>query len=1078
MVGVTIRLAGSFAVLRDGVADAGLGSRKARRLLMLLAVDGGRTVAVDRIVDVLWADRPPQRPADNVATLVSRLRAALGADVIAGNRDGYRLGAVDVDLRDAANLVAEAERRLVDEPVLAATAAGRALVLLGVGTVLVDEPDADWVAAARADGDRLLRDARHLAAAAALRTGEHARAIAAARAAVAADCWDETAHRLLMSAHRAAGEPAKALAVYEALRARLADELGVDPAEETRELHLALLRGNPAEVAPRAVRRERGPTLVGRRRELSTLDDAWARAVTAMPAVVLVVGAAGIGKTTLAEAAAAAAEATGGLLLRARCYAAERSLFLQPFVDALGTTLTATPAPALRELAGSRAADLVGLLPRLAPVLGPPPVERGSSEIELRRVFEAVASVLAALSATRPLLLLLDDLHNAGTATVELLHYLARHLTGSRVLIVATVRAEEGAALLEALAGMTERVRLGPLDADAVTTLATAAGQGDLADTILRRTRGHTLFVVETLRGLRAGQTTVPETLQTAVLAQVRRTGDDTEELLRAGAVLGATVDPTVVAAMLGLPPHIAVQRCERAVAAGLLVVAGRTYEFTNDLVQEVLYTTSPEPLRVAHHRQAADLLTGAPESVGAHAAAVADWPRAGRAFLVAGELAMRRLAAADAEVLLGRALAYAERAGAAELVARAHLARGRAREAQGGFPAAAGDHNAAVRTARAAGDQRTEMLALRALGGHSSVAIGTPIAECSARLHDGLRIAELLGDREVEAGLLGWLAVMASNRLRFVDSLALAHRAVRAGRASGSDRALAAALDGMKNACAYIGDLARLDTVLAELDPLLRRIGDLELLQWAVFESAFSPIAAADWTTATERMEQALAVSHRSGHPWHESWFIAHLGWLARTRGQLDVAVRHGWHAVELATSLAHRWFVPTAHAMLGSTLLEIGDTDEATRVLATARDLAGDGGAEAHLLRCLAPLAEATGSPDVLAEADAMVAAISMPAGSAWFLGSDVYLALARAWLAHGEPARARAVLHPLRTAAGTSHWLPMEAQACLVDGRAAAALDDHETATARFTRAAEIGARHGMPSIERAAAALALA
>jgi DNA-binding SARP family transcriptional activator len=103
---VTIRLAGPFGVAHGATADAvvGLGSRKARRLLMLLALDCDRMVPVDRIVDALWADRPQQRPADNVATLVSRLRAALGPAVITGNRDGYRLGAaVHVDIHDAAD---------------------------------------------------------------------------------------------------------------------------------------------------------------------------------------------------------------------------------------------------------------------------------------------------------------------------------------------------------------------------------------------------------------------------------------------------------------------------------------------------------------------------------------------------------------------------------------------------------------------------------------------------------------------------------------------------------------------------------------------------------------------------------------------------------------------------------------------------------------------------------------------------------------------------------------------------------------------------------------------------------------
>ena len=95
------------------------------------------------------------------------------------------------------------------------------------------------------------------------------------------------------------------------------------------------------------------------------------------------------------------------------------------------------------------------------------------------------------------------------------------------------------------------------------------------------------LFVTETLRGLAAGESGVPESLRAAVLARLRRAGPDTDELLRAGAVLGATVDPAVVGGLLGVPEHVAAHRCERAAASRLLVLADRTYEFANDLVQE-----------------------------------------------------------------------------------------------------------------------------------------------------------------------------------------------------------------------------------------------------------------------------------------------------------------------------------------------------------------------------------------------------------------------------------------------------------------------------------------------------------
>ena len=164
-------------------------------------------------------------------------------------------------------------------------------------------------------------------------------------------------------------------------------------------------------------------------------------------------------------------------------------------------------------------------MPEVAALLGPPPPERGSVEMERRRAFEAVRAFLRGLAERSPVLLLLDDLQYAGQSTVELLHFLGRQPAGTRLLVLATVRAENDAQVGAALAPVARRVELGPLDADAVAQLARAAGQAELAGRILQRTRGHTLFVVEVLRALASGEDGVPESLRTAVLARVRRAG-------------------------------------------------------------------------------------------------------------------------------------------------------------------------------------------------------------------------------------------------------------------------------------------------------------------------------------------------------------------------------------------------------------------------------------------------------------------------------------------------------------------------------------------------------------------------
>ncbi|MEP7020734.1 MAG: BTAD domain-containing putative transcriptional regulator [Pseudonocardiales bacterium] len=372
---VTVRLAGEFGASSQQLPSARLtlGSRKARRLLMVLAAQRDQLVPTDRIVDALWPDRPPQR-LENLATLVSRLRASLGASCIIGGRDGYRLGtppAVSVDLDEASRFVAEASRRLSSaEPGLAWTAATKALEMLGAGGILVDEPDADWLLATRAEGQQLLRSARHLAATAALLIEDPQAARALAEAAIGTDRFDEAAHRLLMKAHMAAGESANALTAYERLRAELADELGVDPSPQTRDVHLAVLReqqpGQAVEGQDPAIPNPKRVELPGRAAELARLLAGWAAAACGRPELLLLVGEAGIGKTRLAAEAVAEARSTGGLILQARCYPTERSLLLQPFVDALSGQLSSMRTDRLRELAGVRAGALVKLLPELA----------------------------------------------------------------------------------------------------------------------------------------------------------------------------------------------------------------------------------------------------------------------------------------------------------------------------------------------------------------------------------------------------------------------------------------------------------------------------------------------------------------------------------------------------------------------------------------------------------------------------------------------------------------------------------------------------------------------------------------
>ena len=1104
-----LQLAGTFGVVRDGVrlADGGLGSRKARTLLKLLAVERTRLVSVDRITEVLWDGDPPAEPAQHVATLVSRLRRILGSEVIRGGRQGYQLAGrqtIMIDLDEAARLTSHAERELGMAPAVAGTAAERAVEILSPGTALAEEPDAAWAEPARGELRGLLRRARHALAEAAQATGDADLAARVAADAMADDPFDEGAHRLFMSACAAAGERARALETYARLSSRLAEELGTDPAPETHDVYLAILRQRrPGDPGPREAgpaqpgpaRARSGPRLArsgdlsgrpgssaasqelaGRDRELAELAATWAKAAAGEPGVVLIVGEAGIGKTSLAEALAAEAASAGAMVLPARCYETERSLFLQPVVEALLPAVTGQPAVELRRLLGDAAPSFAALVPEAAAVLGSMPAERVPVDMQRRRTFVSVLGFLRELAARNPVLVVLDDLQYAGQSTIEFVHYLGRNAGGSRLLVVATVRAENDAETSAALTAVASRVEVGPLGAAAVEQLAGRAGQAGLADRILRQTRGHTLFVVEVLRALAEGDSGLPQSLRSAVQARVRRLGPEAEHLLRAAAVLGAAVDPAIVAGLADVPPAAALRHCELALRAGLLVAAGRDFEFANDLIREALYATTPEPTRLAYHQRAADRLTSQPESLARHAAACGDWLRAARALLSAADEAFRRFAVTDSAALATQALEAAERAGDLEVGARARVIRGRAHEGAAAVSAALADFSAGAAAARAAGDQRLEMLALRQLGGDVPVAHGMPTGYCESHLARGLRLAELLGDQAAAADLLARLAIIATNTLRFDRALEYGRRAVAAGRAARDDQALAAALDGLKTAHAYLGHAGPLADVLDELEPLLRRQGDLFRLQHAVFESAFVPLAAGDWDQAIAAIQAAIQINRRSGYPHWAASYVAHLGWLARLRGRDGEAASLGRRAVRLSEANDHPWGGALACAMLGATLLAGGDRAGAIELFERGHAIVGQDGAEVYRLHCLAPLAEATGSPDVLAEASRLLAGATLPDADAWVLGYEAYVSVARAWLTAGQPEQARAVLAPLLAAAERVPWVTALAAALVVDGTALGRLGERAWARVTVDRGAALAKDHGLAHVLHEARAAA--
>src|SRR5438552_2775013 len=370
---------------------------------------------------------------------------------------------------------------------------------------------------------------------------------------LAFDPLSEEAYRRLMRVHLALGDATTALQVYATCRARLAEELQVEPSAETVALverirATAASRGNPP-ARPSTTTTENQPPgelaapLVGRAPAFTQLVGRYQQARRGQPQVVLLVGEAGIGKTRLATEFVTWARSQGADVLAGQAFEMGGRLPYQPLVEALRQRLEEENAPEdlLEDL---WLAELSRLLPELR-VRYPGLLAPTEDELTAKgRLFEAVARLLDALARSAPLVLLLEDLHWVDGASLDLLRYLARYWKGhgSRVLLLGTVRGEglamnpqlaaqladlgrdlpvtqvplqtlsraETLQLIQAIVGEQREQGTGAPIGRASPTQELETALIALGDFLFEQTSGQPLYLLETLKLLRDRQWLVP----------------------------------------------------------------------------------------------------------------------------------------------------------------------------------------------------------------------------------------------------------------------------------------------------------------------------------------------------------------------------------------------------------------------------------------------------------------------------------------------------------------------------------------------------------------------------------------
>ena len=445
------------------------------------------------------------------------------------------------------------------------------------------------------------------------------------------------------------------------------------------------------------------PLLVGRERELTHLHQWLERVRQGARQTVFLTGEPGLGKTTLVNAFVDEAAGAGDVwLARGQCIEHYGGLEAYlPVLEALGRLCRDPEGAALVPVLEQQAPTWLAQMPGLLSATALEAVQRRVVGATQQRMLRELAEAVEVLTVSRPLLLVLEDLHWGDYATLDLLTYLARRLGPSRLLVLATYRPVDVLLLGHPLQTVKQELLLHGQGVELPLELLTAeqvaqylalrcAAGADLPPTIRElaqimheRTDGHPLFMVTIVEHLlhrgvlregpgqwhvepeaAAAVLEVPASMRQMIEQQFDRLSPEEQRTLEVASVVGSSCAVAAVAAGLDLAMETVEDCCTGLVQRGHFLVASgieawpdgtvtERYDWRHALHQEVVYMRVPEGRRLRLHRRIGTREeTGYGAQAGAHAAELAvhfqrgqDYQRAVQYLQQAAANALRRFA-------------------------------------------------------------------------------------------------------------------------------------------------------------------------------------------------------------------------------------------------------------------------------------------------------------------------------------------------------------------------------------------------------------------------------------------------
>ena len=613
-------------------------TRKHFALLIRLAVEAGRKLTRDYLMELLWPGVAAPRARHSLAQALTVLKEKVGREHLVVQRTSIALVAEAV----------HADVTRLDAP--ATEIRGPFLDGFDVpGAVQFEQWKDEW----RARLMPRIRDCLVKQMDGGRRIGDFETVERHAQMLLELDPLSEDGVRGVMEARAWVGDRSNALKAYNRFEARLAEELGAKPSSDLERIANLLREGRrsvarPAsagQVSERQERRFEAETLIGREREFARLYDAWLQVRRREPRIVVLLGDPGVGKTTLTNAFVSTCQMEGASIARAQAYDAEREL---PF----GVLAELIKQLTLQRAIGGADPEALSELTRIAPEIfrvfpGVPKPAEWAAEVVPLRLADSFLKAVEAAAEESPLALVVDDIHAADNATVAILHTVARKLPSTRLLIILTARSNElrTTAAASGLASDGTIAALQTLDveplgdemAERVVTGRVAKREGRIADVpvarIVRASSGNPLALelltrewlahgsssllsdLEALNTQPVANIGIPRAIAAVFDRQIRRLDRSTRAALDLAAVLGRRLADLSLYQVVHLSPAEAAEALSRLKDEWFLREVHGGLEFRNELIRAQAYYAVAGPARQLLHRRTGEVLDHQPQA-------------------------------------------------------------------------------------------------------------------------------------------------------------------------------------------------------------------------------------------------------------------------------------------------------------------------------------------------------------------------------------------------------------------------------------------------------------------------------